>query len=793
MNGISRPVLSTVDNYLIPFDGQELVLRFLAEEKDEYIFMEIGQWDGKHIKRNSPSRSKYERRRVLSLPPVQELHENGELKNRHRFVERALPDEIPDNPVSAGLDENLDRARIVLAMVFPVPEDEDPNDDPVQKLLKKQRYEQAFATRVKELVTDTPESRAVVSRTFNTARTMFPTVSRVSIRSWIYRHIFFGGHPNSCLALHKQKGGKGKPRADNMKNGKPINTGRKTDDEKQGFARKTYGRKRCLPHVRKRWFNYLKSVGSRSTKTMMGLARDFVNLAVASNKAGKDRSMYRILPKNLPTVEYLADLGSKELKRLRYERQKANGWNVGERTLAGGSSLSILDGEISVLDLDGTIPKNFIHVKFRGRNRGIRRSVQPTVLLAVDRRSSAIVGWYVTFGFENGNAYLSLLFSAFTDKTDDLARWGVSELKGMVYGFTSAIFVDRGPAVSEKVQKVAVGRLSLRTLMAEPGRGENKGGVEVRNMLMQRDLRELPGSYMPTGDAAADRARDVAIRKGAGVSLREYMQALLGFISESNLRVNQNILYTNELREAGIPQIPKNVYEFYQKKRRGDMNRAIAFDEDKEVAMEKIYKLLSLPHQKTTHDGYVTIAGRIYYSDELRDAALEHKLFTGKPMTVEILETPSRPLMMMWVRPSDQVPRSLPIHSDSLLSFDDTYRWMHDTYQQMKKSTNRNADEKKKENETAEFNARATKGMVSLEQEEAMRDTENNSTTHKGTNIPRRKARDLFKQQTDTDDAQHLLSKFRTGSGDIKPTTNSGRQRRVPAISTYDDDQDLNI
>lgn len=793
MNDIFRPTLSMVDNYLVPFKGQDLVLRFIGQQDDDYHFMEIGRWDGKHIKLNSPPRNKRDCRRAWPLHSIQELFENGELKNKHRFTERALPAEMPDKPVSAGLDAELDRARIVLAMVFPVPEDEDSNDDPVQKLLKKQRYEQAFAQRAKELVTNDATWRAVVKETFSTARLMFPSIARITIRAWISRHIFFGGHPNSCLILHKLKGGKGIPRAGNKKNGKPINTGRKTDDEKQGFGRKRYGRKRCLPHVKQRWFNYLRSVGAKSTKTMMGLARDFVNLAVASNRAGDDRPMYRVHQRNMPTVQYLAALGYKELKRLRNGRRQANGWNVGERILSGGSSLSIVDGEISVLDLDGTIPKNFIHVNFKGRNRGIRKSVQPTVLLAVDRRSSAIVGWYVTFGFENGNAYLSLLFSAFTDKTDDLARWGVSDLKGMVYGFTSAIFVDRGPAVSEKVQKVAVKRLSLRTLMAEPGRGENKGGVEVRNMLMQRDLRELPGSYMPTGDAAADRARDVAIRKGAGVSLREYMQALLRFISDSNLRVNENILYTNELRDAGIPQIPKKVYEFYQGKRRGDMNRAVAFDEDREVAMEKIYKLLSISYQKTTDDGRITIAGRVYYSDELRDAAMEHKTLTTKPMTVEILETPSRPLMMMWVRPSDQLPRKLPLHSDSTLAFDDTYRWMHDTYQQMKKSANHNADEKRRESEAAEFNARAAKATVSVDQEEVMRDTENNSPAHKGTKIPKRKARELFKQQTDAEDAQHLLNKFRANSGEDKSLAISGKSRRRPVLATYDDDQDLNV
>lgn len=793
MKGTFRPVLSMVDNYLVPFKGQQLVFRFLAQDGDDYHFMEIGEWDGKHVKLNSPPRNKKDCRRVWPLHKVQELYENGELKNRHRFTDRALPAEMPDNPISAGLDEDLDRARIVLAMVFPVPEDEDANDDPVQRLLKKQRYESAFAHRVKELVIDGAAYRAAIKETFSAAQKLFPSISKITIRAWISRHIFFGAHPNSCLVLHKLKGGKGIPRAGNMKDGKPIITGRKTDDEKQGFNRKKYARRRCLPHVRERWFKYLRTVGAKSSKTMMSLARDFLNLPVASNQAGKDRPMYRILPKNLPTAEYLASLGSKELKHRRNERRQANGWNVGERTLSGGSSQAIVDGEISVLDLDGTIPKNFIQVNFKGRNRGIRKSVQPTVLLAVDRRSSAIVGWYVTFGFENGDAYLSLLFSAFTDKTDDLKRWGVSDLNGMVYGFTSSIFVDRGPAIKESVQKVAVTQLKLRTLIAEPGRGENKGLVEVCHMLMQRDLRDLPGSYMPTGDKAADRARDVAVRKGAGVSLREYMQALLRFISERNLRVNENILYTSELRDAGIPQIPKRVYEFYQQKRRGDMNRAIAFDEDKEVAMEKIYKLLSLPYQKTTDDGRVTVAGRDYYSDELKKAAMDHKTLTGKPMMVEILETPSRPMMMMWVRPSDQLPRPLPMHSDSALEFDDTYRWMHDTYRYMKRATNHNAHEKRLEQDTAEFNANAAKGAVSLAQEEAMRDTENNSPMNKGTNIPRRKAREIFKQQIDAEDAQHILNKFRTGNSEEKLAIKPGKKRRAPAFSMYDDDQDLNV
>lgn len=301
------------------------------------------------------------------------------------------------------------------------------------------------------------------------------------------------------------------------------------------------------------------------------------------------------------------------------------------------------------MDIDGTVADCFL--RFGDAAVAINGVLKPTVLLAVDRSSRAILGWYVTYRAEDADSYLACVFSACTDKEDELARWGVSNLDGMVYGCPSAVFVDRGAGISEKVQRALVGQMRQRLLMAEPGKGEAKGDVEQMMDYFQEQIVELTGATHgepikgkgPDKDAARKRNRE-KLRKatsGATLTLEQFMRALLTAISRYNLHADMRRLRNRMMLEASVPPVPKHMFLFNMAMRAGDAAW--------ELTEEMVIRRLAKRFETTAPGGMVSRDKREFTSMELRNRAIEYEaLNNGRSMPFVGYELFTSKLHALW-------------------------------------------------------------------------------------------------------------------------------------------------
>ncbi len=807
-----RPVLSTHQLYVVPFRGQDFAYRFLADDGTDYHFMEVGAFIGKDFKRHAPPDAKKERRVRWTLRKVRELKEEGYLDLDHR-VEARLPPRLIRATIQRGQNPKLDEAREVLALIFPqpAPTPKTPGAEITDEDRRGARLhyeEKIYPQQLHTLVTDDKAYKQAITA----AHKEFPHIPRKTIRAWVAKHIFYEAHENSCLSHDWLKGGKDKPRADiRSVSGTLRARGRPTKHEKANKNSKIKRRPISKYHLR-RWFSFLRDVGAKSMATMKTLVADFKALGVAHNtpsgkkipeetdaskinanrkKSGKkDRSEerigFRINPKYLGTDDYLAKRGRVPLSRARAAYREKHRWDVAQRMTSGGSAQDLVDGDLSVLDLDATLPKNFIVLEGEEGTRKLNGNAQPLVFLAVDRRTTAIVGWYVCFGHENGRAYASLLYSAFTDKEDELARWKVSGLEGMVFGFTNTIFVDRGPGISEAVQRKACELLRLMSLYAEPGRGEAKGHVENRNGLMQRDLMHLPGSGLETKSKVENHRRNRDIRRGTGVTIEVYMQKLLGWISKRNLTVNKKIWLTEEMRIAGVPQTPKAVYEFLKKTPSGD--RSLPW------SREELYKKLSTVWDRTTRDGYIQMpGGRKFFSPELAKEAEEYFADHRESMPVKVLEVPSQPLELSWERESDGRLMPLKPTATTAEAFANTYSWVHEKLEELTDLDNKLNAMKEEQKQVKEHNRKVQTGMISLKTQSEMQKSDAKSTMYSSTGQKRRALRKSANVKQGEVDAQHhrdMFDKDRGGTSDTQGRTQAF-VHDDDDISVVDDQQDF--
>ncbi|MGF6880351.1 hypothetical protein [Paraburkholderia sp. MM5477-R1] len=91
----------------------------------------------------------------------------------------------------------------------------------------------------------------------------------------------------------------------------------------------------------------------------------------------------------------LKDMGRPVLRKARDERTAARSSEPGgRRVLAGGSATLLANGDLNVLDLDATIAENFL--RYGDNEIYVDGAGKPTVLLAIDRASDLVLGWYVT-------------------------------------------------------------------------------------------------------------------------------------------------------------------------------------------------------------------------------------------------------------------------------------------------------------------------------------------------------------------------------------------------------------
>lgn len=516
------------------------------------------------------------------------------------------------------------------------------------------------------------EDRTSYARAIENAVDIFG-VSSPTARGWVESHLFYGGHPNALMKHNWNKGAKGTPRRGRIADAIVSvlrRVGRPTANERT--EQKTIHKTKPIS---KRFFDILKKFvrlqAWSNDDNAVEIVDRFKDTQVGFNRAPDGSKRYFPKdPKYFPEDEYLRSIVRRLVKEARSERDREREltrqrWRGMSRS---GSAQDLVHEELSVLDIDGT-PAD-VRLRFGNDEVYIDGQGKPTVLLAIDRGSSAVVGWHVTFGTEKGVGYTSCVFSAYTPKERELHRWGLPTLPGMVYGCASQIFIDRGPGISKATQDAIVERLRTDSLMAAPGDPQGKGHAEGVMGYFQKELSRLSGSTHGTGNPDKDRERRLNVKKDAVLTLRHFMQALLIAINKWNLSADVRHLLTPRMVEKKISPVPSEIYNFNKGRRRGDY----AWDWPE----EKIFRTLTKSQKLPAPDGYVKLENRTYTSPDFQVFA-RHAQHTNSDVPIEVLtfEIPSAPLHLFWERP-DKSLGLLDATSRTERQFDDDFRWTHD-------------------------------------------------------------------------------------------------------------------
>jgi hypothetical protein len=490
------------------------------------------------------------------------------------------------------------------------------------------------------------KDKKIYSEAVKNAATKFGFTEK-SVRKYYEHYLFYGGHEFALVPRDWDKGAPDTPRLGaKREDGVLIESGRKTFSEIVDPSTRL-SRMQFPIYLYERLKKYVRREAHVPGATITGIARSFLRSQVGHNRGSDGKKQaFAVDPRRLPsernTVRKVTPLFHEEKAKLARLRASAQG---------RGYSAQIADGDLNIVDIDGTVADCFL--RFGDSIVGINNVLKPTVLLAVDRSSRAILGWYVTYRPEDADSYLACVFSACTDKEDELARWGVSYLDGMVYGCPSSVFVDRGAGISEKVQRALVGGMRQRLLMAVPGEGKAKGDVEQMMDYFQEEVAGLIGATHgepvkgrgPDKDAARKRNREklkTAVA-GASLTLEQFMRALLTAISRHNLNADMRRARTRLMAEAEVPPVPKHMFLFNLAMRAGDAE----WDLTEEAIIRRLAKPFS--PNATAPDGIVSFDKREFSCEELRRRAAEHEAtHNGKSMPISGYELFTSKLHALW-------------------------------------------------------------------------------------------------------------------------------------------------
>lgn len=435
-------------------------------------------------------------------------------------------------------------------------------------------------------------------------------VSDVSVRRWLETSYFYREHPNASLDRvweqgHCNKGSVEEPKR-KIKTKIPFkkdnfNVGRPISSKRIGMPG-THNNRRLAPRIATIIRNFIYKEVKETTDTFLIIYQRVNDICLVSynRDSNGDVKKYKIDENKLPSPKRLKEIARKYYNEALGELVKRTKKIRGRKfQKTGGSASDIVHEGLPIYDIDATIADNYL--LYGDDIIEIDGCRKPTVIIAKDRLSKAIVGLYVTFRSERSEGYLACIMSACMRKETELNMWGLGELGGMVYGCPYAIFVDRGAGSSEIVTNKAAEDLRVTTIIAKPGTPQTKGGIENTMGSFQRYISHvLSGSYYPSGDIEYDKHRKRYAEDGA-VPVKVFMRALWMMVSEHNLKpITSPELSLDMLKNSKFSANPQGVFNYYRERRRGD----IAWDWPLETAIRKfgLEKKCHAPNGIVTND-----------------------------------------------------------------------------------------------------------------------------------------------------------------------------------------------
>jgi hypothetical protein len=196
-----------------------------------------------------------------------------------------------------------------------------------------------------------------------------------------------------------------------------------------------------------------------------------------------------------------------------------------------------------------------------------------SVCFAIDRASTAIVGFHDYVGAESWERYRFALFWAFTSTSEHLTLLGLPELakdadEFGAFGWCNEVYVDRGPGRGNDAFYAIVDRLKLGRALAPARRGDMKAVVESVIGYFQRKVATLPGGHSrKKGIRNKEQAEDA--KNMARLTVARIREFLVAAIAEHNQFHAVPHLLTRDMVRDGVKPVPVAIYRWGQRNVRG--------------------------------------------------------------------------------------------------------------------------------------------------------------------------------------------------------------------------------
>lgn len=570
------------------------------------------------------------------------------------------------------------------------------------------------------------QSKHVYANAINSLVSQFG-FSDVSIRRWIETNYFYREHHNAMLNRTWEQGGNNpsqnnkperKPRKGNDKSTSRV--GRPVSSIRIGMS-EVHDKKILAPRIATLMRNYIRKEVWETIQPYRFIHRRMLDECLVSYNKGKNGEIlkHKIDENKLPPPKQLMRIGRRFFNEaLAYKAATTGKIRGPEFQKNGGSANDIVHDGLPIYDMDATIADNYL--LYGDDIIEIDGCKKPTVIIAKDRVSKAIVGLYITFRPERAEGYLGCLISACMRKESELALWEASHLDGIVYGCPSGIFVDRGAGSSYMVTDTAVKQMHTSVIFAKPGTPQAKGGVENVMGRFQAVLSEvITGSYFPSGDIDYDKVLKRHAEDGA-IPIKVFMRALWEMASQHNLKANtESVLTPGMMRNSKFSSNPRGVFNYYKERRRGD----ISWDWTLETMIRKFGnsdgKSLLAP------DGIVTKAKKKFSSFALVRIARAHKQQYGETYQGIFYSVPNAPSVMYWESPEGRLVE-LEAKNETLATYTPGHEWLHEYENMRRNHSTANALKEYAASEKKNWNAR--KNDVSKDTQKRMVSIDKRST-----------------------------------------------------------------
>ncbi len=483
-------------------------------------------------------------------------------------------------------------------------------------------------------------------------------VSENEIRRLLTNFWWYGCTEQALLGQTWEKGGAGKPRrAGEAKRGRP-NAFAEDDSNSPdiGVNVNEWHLQKFRRAIDKYWV--------QEDLTLSNTYCKMVQTMYIQKTKGKD-NVVRVFPiseRKIPTEAQFRYWAKKIIADKRIYKQKLGDkdWEEVHRRSRGSSSdLAVSPGDI--YDVDGTGGK----IELTKTGNRADRVGRPTIVIAVDRASDAIVGAALSMHAESWNLYQQCLFSAFTSKTPMLNTLGLPCDFWSIHAVPVGIFVDRGPGNSKAAGDALIDRLGLERATAPPRTPRAKGLVEGLNTKIHNVLSLLQGGY--TRKKSGSRAKDkrANARKNAVYTQSECFKELVKQIDIHNKTTDVSHLLTARMRADGVSPVPEEIFKWGIKNRRGGENR--------HLTEAQIYLLLLDRKPQAVYPEGIQHQKAFYWSEALdawrEQQMLEHCGEKGFRPRIEVMYDPVDPAVCYWESSPGTIDR-LVIHEQGLARFE---------------------------------------------------------------------------------------------------------------------------